>query len=123
MSAKYLGFELTGSYYYGIPSATKGKYGYRIGYGTGAGTFVETTNVRITKLQKRCGGGDGGGSTEQGYIEPGFENFPKEVVCTYNGSNNKIKFKLEAFYDIDKPSSAMAYYLSASTINRWTMIV
>lgn len=69
------------------------------------------------------GGGTGGGSTEQGYIEPGFENFPKEVVCTYNGSNNKIKFKLESFYNIDNPSSAMAYYLTASTIDRWTLIV
>jgi len=64
ISPKYIGLDLwNNSDYYGVPSATKTKYGYR----NTSGTFVESTNVAVTKIEKNCagtgGGGGGGGSS------------------------------------------------------------
>lgn len=50
ISSKYLGSVLSASLFYGIPSVSKSKYGFR----DSSNSFTESTNVRITKLQKRC---------------------------------------------------------------------
>lgn len=50
LSDKFLGAGLSNNTYYGIPSATKSKYGYR----SATGVFTESTNVSISKVEKKC---------------------------------------------------------------------